>query len=347
MIIKTEQALKKELSLPEPRGVYLLFGEDSALLSACRRRILARLCDDHSQPERIDGKKPDIGRLAESLALLPMLGGRRIVSLEDLDPEQLSGADCTALCAVIEDIPQGACLLLTAREGAFDTKKGACAKKLLAAADRAGAAVGLPRRTGQALKNTLRDRCRQRGCDLSAVAAGFLIERCGDDMGRLLNECDKLCAWANGEGPITEATITAVCPPSAEGDVYALSRIMLRGDAPRVVHEVNTLLLQRQPVALLLYHLSAAFCDLARAGEARAAGRTSAQAARDFDSRFAWRMERAFRDSEQVAPRRVFAVCEILLDAEQMLKGSAADERVVLETAVVRSLAALSGDEPC
>lgn len=346
MTITTEQALKTELAAPLPRSLYLLFGDEPVLLSSCRRRVLARLSREKISLERIDAKAPDIGLVAEGLSLVPMLGGRRVISLEGLEPEQLSERDCAALCALMQDIPEDSCLVVTAKEGCFDPKKGPRAKKLLASADREGAVVALPRRTGETLKAMLRRRCREKGGELPAAAADSLIARCGDDPGTLLNECDKLCAYA-GKSPITEEMIALVCTPSVEGDAFALSRLILRGDASKVLREIDALIFRREPVPLLLYHLSAAFCELARAAAARAAGKDCAQAARDFDSRLVWRLERAFRDSERIAPERIFSVCEILLEAEQALKSSAADERVTLEAAAVRAMAALSGERLC
>ncbi|MEG1850296.1 MAG: hypothetical protein RR197_07025, partial [Oscillospiraceae bacterium] len=188
--------------------------------------------------------------------------------------------------------------------------------------------------------------CQQRQCELDPAAAAFLIERCGEEMGALANECDKLCAYVGPGQAIGRDVIARVCSPSLEGDVYALSRLLLRGEAGPLLSEIDMLLRLRQPVALLLSNLGAAMADLTRACAARAANKSAAQMAKELHYRFEWRASNAFRDSARLDARRLLTVCGILCDAELALKSTGADERILLETAVIRSLRALRG-EPC
>lgn len=343
-----EKSLKKELSLRGPKGVCLLFGDEPALIIAYRRRVIELLTADGGEFERLDAKKLDVGRLGEDAQLLPMLGGRRVFSVEDLEPDALAAPDCKALCALMADLPGSAALVLSAKAGAFDLKKSKKAKDLTAAAEAAGIAARLDRRAAADLKSSLRSRCEARGCELSADVAAFLIERCGDDLGSLYNECDKLCAYAGRSGVIGRDAVVRVCPPSTEGDVYALSRLLLRGEAAPVLREIDVLLRLRHPPALLLSTLGGAFCDLYRAAAARAAAKRESEVAREFGYRFAWKVKNAFRDSAPFDAPRLLDVCNLLCEAETALKsGGAADERALLESTVLRSLAALRGEALC
>ncbi|MEG2174599.1 MAG: DNA polymerase III subunit delta, partial [Oscillospiraceae bacterium] len=327
-----ESALNKQISLLSPKGLYLLWGNDPRLLLTWRQRILTLLTSDNGDAETLDGRHLDMARLCESVELFPMMGGRRILSVEDLDPESLSDIDCKALVTLMADLPPYAALLLTMQPDAVDPKKGVRAKKLLAAAEKYGVSARLDHRTAANLKSAVRARCHQKNCALSTPTASLLLERCGDDLGTLFSECDKLCAYANGR-EITSGMVTRVCPASPEGDVYALARLLLHGETEPLLREVDTLLRLRQSPALLLASLGGAFCDFYRAASARASGHDADGMARDFCYRFEWRVKNAFRDAARLDVKRLFEVCRLLCDAETSFKsGMAADERVLLET---------------
>ncbi len=345
MILQNEEAVKRELSLREPRSVYLLVGEEAALLSFYRKKLITQLCTDGADPDRIDGKRLDLSALADAVSLLSMFGGRRVTEVTGFEPEQLSDADCKALCGLLGELSPDSTLLLVCEPSSFDLKKGKNAKKLHAAADAAGAVLTLNRRTPAELRGTLRNHCQKKGCELSGDDANLLIERCGDDLSTLRNECDKLCAFADKK-PITAKMILSLCAGTLSADLYAVARLMLRKKPQPVLDEINSLLRLRQPATLILSNLGIAFSDLARGCAARSAGKTGGELATDFSYRFSWKAQNALRDSAGLDAKRVNRVCEILCEAETTLKSAACDEQVLLETAVVRSMLVLRG-EPC
>lgn len=342
MHFTTEEQLKNCIALKNAERVYLIFGNESVLLTTYRKRLTAMLLNECGDNDIIDGKKLDLPAFYDAAQLLSMFGGRRLIQVDDFDVEALSTEDCKELCAFLNDLTDDISVVFCASLGSFDPKKGKNAKKFLAAADKNGVAAQLDRRSPADLKNLLRIRCKKHGCELSPPTASFLIERCGDDMGTLLNECEKLCAYADG-ADITEAMIYKVCSGALNADPFALARLMLRGELKAVLSQIDTLIRMRQPVMLLISNLGSAFCDLARACAARSEGKTAANLAEEFSYKFSWKAQNAFRDITHLDSARVFAVCEIFSEAEISAKSSPLDERILLETAVIRSMQALQG----
>lgn len=340
MLCTTEEQLKDQLTAEKIAPLYLFFGNEPMLLLAYRQKLISLLTADGNQADHMDGKKLDLSAFYDAAQLLSMFGGRRIIAIDNFEAEQLADADCKELCSFLQDLSEGTTVVITTVPETFDIKKGKCAKKLLSAAENSGVAAQLNRRSVADLRNFLRSRCKKQGKELSSKAASFLLEHCGDDMGTLANECDKLCAYAQ-ESIIDEAMIRRVCSGVLTADPYALARLMLRGDLKSVLSQVNSLLRLRQPVVMILANLSGAFCDLARACAARSSGHTAADLTADFSYRFAWRAQNAFRDSGRLDYARIFAVCELLCEADATLKSSPADERIVLETAIIRSIQVL------
>lgn len=337
MRLTNEEQLKNCIAAKKPERVYLLFGNEPVLLSVYRKRLesmLQELCGDI---DKFDGKNLELPDFYDAAQLISMFGSRRLIEITDFDIESLPKSDCDELCSFLDELTEDVTVLILATPESIDLKKGKNAKKFIAAVDKNGIAAQLDQRTAGDLKQMLRSRCKKQNCELSPDLAALLVERCGSDMGRLLNECDKLCAYADG-ADITEEMIMKVCSGVISADIFSLARLMLRGDATAVFAEIDKLIRMREPVALMLSNLGSAFCDLARAAAARSAGKTASDLSSEFSYKFAWRATNAFRDSARLDSATLFSICEILSDADTALKSSGGDERILLESAVMRSM---------
>ncbi|MFV0496755.1 MAG: DNA polymerase III subunit delta [Candidatus Fimivivens sp.] len=342
MLCTNEKQLKVQLSTENFEPLYLLFGNDSLLLRIQRQKLLNIFEHAGNQLEYMDGKALNLSSLFDAAELLSMFGGRRIIAIDNFEPEQMSDADCKALCAFFSEIPEGTILIITAATDSFDEKKGKCAKKLLAAAEKSGLAARLNHPEKNDLRNFVIARCKSKNHTLSNTAASFLLVHCGDDMGILLNECDKLCAYAaETKGAIDNDMIRQICPGALSADPFALARLMLRGDLQAVLSQIDALMRLRQPIIMVLANLSGAFCDLARASAARASGRTASDLATDFSYRYAWRAQNAYRDCARLDADAIYAVCALLCKADATLKSNNADERIVLESTIIHAMRAL------
>lgn len=356
MIFKTEEELKKHLSLYGAPRVTLLCGNEPALVVSYRQKLLELLCEN-GEVERFDGKKLDVTALSDSALLLPMFGKTRVLCVEDLDPAALSERDAEALAALLADFPFDSAIVLSIANGVYeppkknstslDAKKSSAAKAIFAAAEKAGAVACLDRKTKASLKTALRALCKKGGCELSPGDAELLVTLCGEDFGVLQNECVKLCTLAGKGNPITEKEILRICPRAPETDLYEVARRMLRGDASGTMRLIADLLSQKTPAALILSTLGSAFCDLDRATAARGAGKSAEELAKELHFRFEWRAKNAFRDSARCDRLAISRVCAILCEAETSLKSVSVDERVLLDTAVLHCMAVLKGADVC
>lgn len=343
MILKNEDELKKELKLGQLRPVYLLYGNENLLKAHYLKGILSLLLPDRDDGlDRIDGKKFDVRLLCESARQPALLGGNRVLLVDDLDAEALSEAEMTLLCGLCGELPPETFLVMVVRGAAFDPKKSK-PKKLIAAAGAAGVCCALDARKGAELKRFVRAAVQKRGCSISADNAALLIERCAGDMGVLAGEIEKLCAYRR-KGEVTAELICRVSSQTVQGDLYAVARRIVKGDADGAIHEIGALLAEKQTPAAIVANLSYAFSDLCRAQAARAAGLDSADVVKDFGYRFAFRVSNAFRDSAALDPRRLYTAAGVLLDAELTLKSASVDERTLLEGAVLQMIAALRGE---
>lgn len=338
MRITNEEQLKKHIALKKPERIYFLFGNEPALLSLYSVRLQSSLRDICGDTDFFDGKSLSLPEFYEAAQLISIiLGSRRLIVIADFDIEALSKSECDELCSFLDGLTEDVTVLIFAANDSVDLKKGKNSKKFLAAIDKNGVAAQLDRRSAADLRQLLRARCKKRGCELSNEMADLLTERCKNDMTMLINECDKLCAYSGG-GEITEEMISKVCSGIITADIFSLARLMLKGSTDAVFIEIDKLISLREPVSLILANLGSAFCDLARAAAARSAGKSADELAAELSYKFKWRAQNAFRDSAGIDPAALFSICEIISDADTAIKSSGGDERILLETAVMRSM---------
>ena len=328
------------------RPLYLLYGDEPALLFAWKKRLLSFLSSNDNMIDRIDGQKLDLSTLYDLCGLTPMLGGRRIVVVDDFDITSLSEGDLKDLTEIVKGLFGNVSLVLSAKPETIDVKKNKKSAKFIDACDKTGIVAEITLPDDATLKKQLAAYCKKLGCELSPQAAGQLIEHCGSDLGLLLNECQKLCAYSNG-GEITFDMIISVCSKTIEGDIYALFKLIVQGNTTGLLKEIDSLMSLHHPVAMLLSNLGSSFCDLARACAARSSGHTADNMADDFSYKFRWRAQNAFRDCSKFSSENIFSACEIIAEADSRLKSSQPDERVLLEHTAIRLISVLRGDLPC
>ena len=349
MICQNEADLKKQISLYGVPAVTLLGGNEPALISTWQKKILDMLRKSGAEIEKLNAQTLDVDDLCGNAMLVPMLGGARVFFVDGLETAALKTSDAESLLGLVEDFPQGNFILITLAPGALDGPKGkktsfdtasGLAKKLIAAAGKSGIAACLDRRTAAQNRTAVIAQCKRLGCEMEDGAAAALCARCGDDLGVLLHECEKLSVYCAGR-PITVRDVGTVCPYVPDGDMYAIARHMLDGDAAKALGEISDLLAKKTEPTGIISNLGIEFSTLARASAARAAGKTADELAKDLHFRFAWKAQNALRDCRRFTARQLDEVCAVFCDAEALCKSSPTDTRALLETSVIRAMSIL------
>ncbi len=331
--------------MKQPRHVpvVLLCGSEPALLLAWKKALHKRLEEDGAQLERLHADGLDVESLCANAQMIAFFGGFRVFSVEDLDPEALSEAECRMLCELFAAPPVDTMILVVCRADAYDEKKGKRAKKLGAAAAKHGKVIRLDRMSFVELKAFARDRCARKGCRISDADAALVAQRCNGDLGILVGDCDKICAYAMRGNAVTAAMIEVLCQSERAGDLYGLAHLILQSKTADALLDIDRLLLSKEPAARILGSLGIAFSDLYKAACARKEKKTARDMFRDLGFRFEWQADPAFRDSASVDEARLLAVCEVFHEADLSLKSGVGDERALLDAAVIRAGALLRG----
>ncbi len=339
MRINSSKELEKYIrqgTLPE---VILLSGEESYYI----RRIMKALAGADPGSDisviRIQGDKCDMDELAYSLESISMFSGGKKVLLEDLAPEKLSSSDYEKLCEVLgcrlsEDTP----LIITGAPDSFCVKKPSQrAKRIEELCDKAGVSAVLQRSDRKDIVKLLQKRAREKGSSMSSAAAAALLRRCGEDTNLLLNETDKLSAYAPGR-EITEEDIKKLSPEMLDSAVFELSRQLISGGASAALSVLDELLQQRIAPAAILSQLSLNYVDIYRARAAMEAGisRQTACSELGYKGGSAYRMEKAFGYASRCDDSYVSGAITLLRRADREIKSSKLPARTVIERTIIQ-----------
>lgn len=329
-----EAALKQHIK-EGPRGLYLLYGEESYLVEQYARLLTRHAVDadfDAFNLQRFDGQEVSMEALEEAVEALPLMAEQKCVAVRDLDA---GGSQAERLLALIEGLPDTCVLVLWQMTVQPDGKKAW--KTFLQQAEKLGTVVNFERKSAGDVARMLVSGAKRRGCALHPEDARYLVEQAGNDLNLLLGELDKLAALAE-EGVITREIIDRAGTKNLEARVFDLSKAIFArrsGEAFRLLHQLFVL---REEPLVVLGVLSNAFADVYRAKIAVAGGVSAADLAKDFKGYKGkeWKLRNATRDAANIRVETLRGALEILAETDAALKSGHGDHRTLLEQAVAR-----------
>lgn len=336
-MVINETGLQQQLK-EGPRGLYVLYGEESYLTEHYARLIARRTVDeafDAFNLQRFDGQSVTPEQLEEAVEALPLMAEKKCVLVRDLD---VASADGERLLALVSNLPDSCVLVFWQMTLQPDKKKAW--QSFLKQAEQTGTVVCFARKSvGDVVKLLVKGAAR-RGCTLAPEDARYLVEQAGNDLTLLFQELDKLAALA-GEGAITRQSIDQAVSKNLEARVFDLSKAILNRRGEQAFDLLHQLTVQREEPLAILGALSTAYADWYRA-KAAATGGVSAETLADSFKSYKgkeFRLRNAARDAARIRVEALRDSLEILAAADRALKSGRGDDRVRLEQTVARLIA--------
>lgn len=219
-----------------------------------------------------------------------------------------------------------------------DVKKSARWKGVEAAFAKYGSSISFSRKSETDLVKLLVSGCRKRGAELSQNNARYLISVSGCDIKTLLNEVQKLSAFANG-AQITKEMIDKLAVKCLQARIYDLSNAVVRGNYDKAYAVLDSLFAAKEDPVKVLSTISGCFVDMYRVKCAKTAGMPFDDVASYFNYRgreFA--LKNASRDSAALSFDQLRRSLDVIMLADNGLKSTSADSRLILEEMLVKLL---------
>lgn len=330
----SESDLKKQIRSGEFLPVYFLYGEEPYLISyyasAIKKKIVPSDCEMF-QFQKF-GEKATANEVAEAAEALPLFGSKKCVLVANLNAETISPAELKAWETFLKDPPESCVIVFSLMSQELNPKKmSAKWRTFLKNTQQKGGAVYFGKRSLTALTKLLCEKAKQFQADLQPECAAYMVRQCGDDLNHLLQELEKVCAFADGN-KITTQMIDQVTVKTPETASYRLANALLAGKFDEAYQLLDILFYQREDPVVVLASLSSAYIDLYRARCVVSSGKDISTAAKDFDYRaMEFKLRNAVRDVKKFSDMQLIKSLDALYQADIALKSTRMAPRTVLE----------------
>ena len=339
LTILKEADFRKELKTAATGG-YLFFGEEDYMKSASIR--MARQSVAEAVPSmaafndiHLDGLDFTPAALLDAMAVPPMGGSRKIITVTGMNFNTLRASDLDRLCealAEISDYPYNL-VIFSAAADALDG--GTLPKKpseLLTTLGEYLRPVYFERNTPAKLAGWVQKHYLHNGVQASSQICQFTIEFCGRNMFTLAGEIDKVSFYvrAKGRDTATEADIRTAAIPAMEYDAFAFTNAIMERRRADALDILTDLKLRRVEPLYILSEVSRVICDLMAIRTMADGGQTASEissALKMHEYRVGLYLKQA-RKSDAVLLREAVAACQA---ADRALKRSAGDGYGVIE----------------
>lgn len=229
--IRTPQGLRREIRDGKLLPLYLLLGSDEAEKTSLADEIIEVLDKDLRvfNLDRFYGAEVSPQALVDTARTLPMGTDRRVVVVsqaEKLIEPKRSGESVTKALSSLSDYvmspePLTSVVLIA---GALDRRRKLTTllMKKAAVVDCAGVEGGAE------VKGWVRDRFSKTGLSITSKALRALIDRAGDEIGRLRSDVERVALYAAGRDCVEETDVLAVVGPVTSQDDWAVTRAIER-----------------------------------------------------------------------------------------------------------------------
>ncbi len=329
-----ESALKEKLK-ENPVGVYLIYGEEKYSVKAYIDKIVKKTVDESFADfnfHTFDGKESTLSEVYESAQAVPMMAETKCVLAKDFPLDTLDDSGLEQLRTVIEDNPEDCALVFSFV--AYEPK-GAKWTKVIKLFEKYAYAVKLDKKTAQELAVMLERGAKKRGTAFEKGVAAYLVSCVGSDLNTLLNETEKVCAYAQGE--ITKSDVDAVCIKSLDAKVFDMIKDLNARRFDSAFKKLEMLFEQREDEFQILGALIASYNDIYRAKAAVKSGGRAENVAQYYNySGKEFRLTNAARNSSSLTFDDIGECVEILVEADTAMKSTSTDKRLILEKAIVK-----------
>ena len=349
---------KSQLRSEEIHSVYLLFGEEDFLIErlvlSIQELVLAPASADLDRV-RIDAEgyssRLDMHKVKAEVQTPPFMSKRKLIVVknstlfsagtgkrsggsinEDNDDEDKGAGSHKdrqqELIELLKLVNDQVCLVF------IEQKADKRLKNLLASVLEIGVVAEMAQEKPAVLKQWVEAECRQKGIAISSQAAESLVDRCEQSMRVIWSELEKLFLFTEytSTKQVDEEIIALVSLPDLRGNIFDLTDSISNGNTGRALVLLDTLIRQRQPLQLIQFMFARHFRQLICAAET---GQPNELISKLKIMPFV--ATRLLKQSKQFPLAVMERIYELCFESDMMVKTGKMNDRLVLETLIVRA----------
>lgn len=335
-----EKELRQQIKTGDFSNAYLIYGEESYLKEYYVDRLKKKNVDPAFEAfnfHSFNGKNAVLSDILKDAEMLPMMGERNFILVCDY-PFDKGAGETELLKEFLSDIPETTMLVFWYDALAFDPKNNSKMKAVESLFLKFGSVAVLERRSEQELIKLLVDGCKKRNAVISPENAKYLISVSGSDIKTLMNEAEKLSAYVNG-GEITKKLINELAVKCLQARIFDLSKAILKGNYESAFAVLDTLFALKEDPVSILSAVSGGYVDMYRVKCAKIAGERFDDVGNYYNYKGReFLMKNASSNSSQLSVGQLRRSLDVLMQADNSLKSTSVDKRLVLEETLVKLL---------
>lgn len=343
MALLNEKTLKEELR-SGVAGAWLIYGDEDYLKKVYTEKMINAAVDKNFADFNLhtfDGGEADLGEIYDACEAFPMMGDTTCVVVNDMELCSLDDEGLDFLKELVTGCPDTCALIFIMKTAKTSGEKW---NKIIKIFEKGRGAVKLQRKAAEDLPSIIEKGAAKRGVPFEKGVASYLVECVGNDLNTVYNETDKLCAYCYGRS-VTRKDVDEICAKSLDAKVFDIIKNLHADRYEKAVIGMNELFVQREEPIMIIGAFIMSYVDMYRARCAVAAGLRPADAAQYYDYKGNnFRLEGGARNARGMSITALRKCIECLAKADEMLKSSSVDQRVVLEQTLTK-LAVIEGNE--
>lgn len=347
MAIIDEDGFSRLLKAPLKDHIFCIFGDDAYLKEVYADRLQKAVIKDDALSffnlHTYEDDETPLEDILEDADILPVMTDRTCLLIKNYPLSDLGEEALKTLETNLRETPETSVLIFHYSAQDFTNNKREYPKwnRVITMFSKCGVAVELSHRTQRKMIQMLIKGAGSRGASIGEAEAEYLINICGDDLGNLLNEFNKLCSYADGS-PITTEMIDSIATKSVEASVFDISAMIFSGDADRAFAIVYELLRQKTPMQSIIGALNQSYMTVYRYKVMKTANKSLQELTEDMgyktDQSYVFRKIAAFANKTDIS--RIRRSLDILIEADIASKSTAASPETLL-TGVIAKLCAV------
>ena len=333
-----EQNLQSEIKQSIFSSCYLFYGKEQFLIKKYVKKMTDMLVPAQAKSfnySKFCGDEFSWEDVENISNMVPVLNEKRVVLLDGIYVNKLLKKDLDIIKKILKNISSTTVLIVTIADPEVNLKNSAKLKQLNNMCSKIGRVVEfLPRSETETIK-ILSEYAQKQNGKISKNNLKFLIERCGGGLENLINQLDKMLAYAQ-EREVEKSDILLLTAPTIENSAFDITKCVLQNKTKSAIIILDNLLDSQAQVFAILGAINMCFMDLYRAKCARLCGKNE-RAILDFYQYKGkeFRMRNAMRDCSKYSMAKLKRCIIKLSELDLKLKTTSLNPKYLIEEAII------------
>lgn len=312
--------LRSDIDTGAFEPVYLLYGDEAYLRRGLKQALRAALVgDDTMNFTYREGREVTAAEVREIAETLPFFADRRLIILENSGLLKKGGEE---LAEYLPELPETTVLVFCEEE--VDKRS-----KLYKAIDKCGYCVECAKLSEEELKKYALAAFTKAKRRITGEAMDLFLDRCGDDLGHMVTEQEKLIAYTEGRD-IRKEDVEAVTSVTAQNRVFDMLDAMAYGKPKEAYLLYEDLRALREPAMRILYLMTQHVNRLLQVKELDKRGLRADAIAAETGLR-AFAVKKYLRQSAGFSEERLKKRLEKMTEYDNAVKNGALSDELAVE----------------